>query len=100
MSSGWLWAAGIVGAAAAGVALGWVFFWGLWWTSRRVAQVRRPWLLYGVSFVVRMAVLLGGIWLVTRARLVETAACVAGVLLARRLVVGVVRRGLPDGARG
>ncbi|MFO7264574.1 MAG: ATP synthase subunit I [Limnochordales bacterium] len=90
------WAARIGVAAAAGFALGWVYFWGLWWTSRRIARVRRPWLLLGVSYVVRMAVLLLGVWLATRGRLPETAVCVAGILLARQVVVGAVRRGWPE----
>lgn len=86
----------IVVAAVAGLVLGGVYFWGLWWTSRRVGTTAAPGLLFFVSFVVRMAVLLSGLWVVTRGRLVETAVAVVGIMAARRLIVGAVRRGLPE----
>lgn len=82
----------VVAAAAAGLVLGAVYFWGLWWTSRRVGTTRAPGLLFTGSFVVRMAVLLGGLWLVTRGRLVETAVAVIAILISRRFVVNAVRR--------
>lgn len=82
----------VVAAAAAGLVLGAVYFWGLWWTSRRVGTTRAPGLLFMGSFVVRMAILLGGLWLVTRGRLVETAVAVIAILISRRFVVNAVRR--------
>lgn len=85
-------ATGGVTALVAGFALGTFFFWTLWWTSRRVLHARSPALLLGISFVVRMAVLIGGIWFVTRGRLLEAVISVIGVLIARSLVLGAVRR--------
>lgn len=82
----------VVAAAAAGLVLGAVYFWGLWWTSRRVGTTSAPGILFTGSFVVRMAVLLGGLWLVTRGRLVETAVAVIAILISRRFVVNAVRR--------
>jgi len=83
----------LVAAAAAGLALGAGYFWGLWWTSRRVGVTRVPGLLFMGSFVVRMGVLLGGLWVVTRGRIAETAVALVFVMVARRLVIDVVRRG-------
>lgn len=85
----------IVAAAAAGLVLGAVYFWGLWWTSRRVGRTRVPGLLFMGSFVVRMAILLGGLWLVTGGRLVETAVAVIGIFVARRFVINAVQRNAP-----
>lgn len=90
----------IVFAAAAGYLLGGVYFLGLWWTSRRIGMTRAPSLLFMTSFAVRMAMLLTGLWLATRGRLLETAAAVLGLLVARGLVVNYVRRGLPDSEEG
>ena len=52
-----------------------------------------PGLLFMGSFVVRMGVLLGGLWVVTRGRIAETAVALVFVMVARRLVIDVVRRG-------
>lgn len=80
--------------------MGGFYFLGLWWTSQRIGKTRAPSLLFMTSFVVRMAVLLAGLWLVTRGRLLDTAVAVICLLVARRLVVNYVRRGLPDAEEG
>ncbi|REJ31930.1 MAG: hypothetical protein DIU83_10330, partial [Bacillota bacterium] len=90
----------IVVAAVAGLVLGGVYFWGLWWTSRRVGTTAAPGLLFFVSFVVRMAVLLSGLWVVTRGRLVETAVAVVGIMAGRRPRVGAGGRGVPGTPEG
>jgi F1F0 ATPase subunit 2 len=51
---------------AVGAALGWLFYAGLYRTVRELVHARRPALLVGVSLLVRMAVLLAGLWLVLR----------------------------------
>lgn len=86
----------IVVSIVAGLALGTFYFWGLWWTSRRVATTQVPGLLFSVSFIVRMAVLLGGMYVITRGRVVETSLCVIGLLVARHMVVARVRSGVSD----
>lgn len=88
----------VVVSIVTGMVLGGVYFWGLWWTSRRIATTRAPGLLFTVSFIARMAVLLGGIYVVTRGRWIETSLCVIGILIARQMVVARVRAGAPDGA--
>lgn len=82
---------------AAGTGLGLAYFAGLWWTSRQVGRVSRPGAFFFASFVIRLALLLGGIWLVTEGRLLATAACMGGVLTGRRVMVQRVRGGAkPD----
>ncbi len=57
----------LVLAAAVGAALGAWFFGGLLWTVRRVATAQHPVLLLLASFVVRIAVVAGGmVWLARR----------------------------------
>ena len=48
----------------AGVALGLVFFGGLWWTVRRGLASPRPALWFIGSLIVRVALTLGGIYMV------------------------------------
>lgn len=78
-------------ALISGFVLGAFYFGGLWWTSQRIGVVRAPGLFFMVSFIVRMAVLLSGMYLVTKGRLLDTAICLISVLIVRRLAVTRVR---------
>ena len=78
-------------AAAAGLALGGFYFGSLWWVIRRVADSPWPeaWLL--ASFLVRSAIILAGFFLVMDGRWERVLACLLGFLLARTLLVQVIR---------
>ena len=85
--------AGIAAAFAAGVALGGLYFLGLWYTVRRHTRLGRstPWLL--LSLAGRAALLLGGFYFVMAGSWQRLLACVAGfvvvrVILTRRLGPG------------
>lgn len=52
-----------VTAFIAGVLLGSVYFVGLWWTVRKLPQVRHPLFTYFGSLAVRLLVVLGGFYL-------------------------------------
>lgn len=84
---------GILAASLAGLALGGAYFGGLWWTVRRAADARRPALLLTGSYLLRAALLAGGILLVGGRDWRHLIACLAGLLAARvlscRLVVAV-----------
>lgn len=81
---------------AAGLGLGLAYFGGLWWTSKRVARAVRPHLFLLVSFALRMAALLAGVWYVTKGRPLPTALVLAGIAVGRRLLVA--RLGPEEGA--
>lgn len=87
--------AGLLWGALAGVVLGVVFFLGLWATVTRVSrrQVAAAWL--AASFVVRLALMGGGLYLVARGGLWHLLGALVGILLARPLVTRLVvaRRG-------
>lgn len=74
-------------ALVSGFGLGALYFGGLWWTSQRVGSVRAPGLFFLGSFMVRIVILIGGIYVVTRGQLLDTAICLIGVLVVRRLAV-------------
>ena len=85
-------------AFLAGVALGLVFYAGLWWTVRRAATFRRPGLSVLASLLLRMSVTLGGFYLVAGADWVRLLLCLAGFVLARAAVTWLTR--LPTLASG
>jgi F1F0 ATPase subunit 2 len=49
-------------AAGGGVVLGLVYFLGLWLTVKKVPGVRRPYLFLSGSFLIRMALVLAGFY--------------------------------------
>ncbi len=83
-------------ALAAGVALGALFFGGLWWTVRRVLVARLPaaWLI--ASFVARTALVLAGLMVVAGDQWQRWLVVLAGFIAAR----AVITRLLPVPAAG
>jgi len=75
-----------------GIALGAVFYGGLWWTVRRLATLSRPALAVIISMLLRMGIALGGLYLVGRGDWVRLLSCLLGFLLARVAVTWVTRR--------
>jgi len=73
-------------AALAGVALGAMFFGGLFWSVRKVLTTRHPavWML--ASLLSRMCLVLAGFYVVCHADWSRWAACMAGFVLARVVV--------------
>jgi len=77
----------LAGVWLAGVALGLVFFGGLWWTVRRGMASRQPALWFIGSLVVRVALTLGGIYLVAGAQWQRLLVVLLGFWLARAVVL-------------
>lgn len=77
---------GLVVPALAGVGLGAFFFGGLWWTVRRGVASGYAGVWFAASSLVRMAVALAGMYLVTGAQWKKLLACVFGFIVARALV--------------
>jgi F1F0 ATPase subunit 2 len=81
----------VIGALAAGIALGALFFGGLWWTVRRGLTAANPALWFGVSGLVRMALTVSGLYYVSRAGWPSLLACLCGLLIARIAVTRLTR---------
>jgi F1F0 ATPase subunit 2 len=77
----------LVLAGIAGLALGVIFFGGLWWTLRKSLQSPRPALWLLGSLLVRMSLVLVGLYLVSGGQWERLLACLAGVIGARFLVL-------------
>jgi F1F0 ATPase subunit 2 len=75
--------AGLLFALAAGLALGALFFGGLWWTVSRLAGFERPALMVVASLLLRTGIAVAGFFLVSSGHWQRLLACLAGFALAR-----------------
>jgi len=78
--------------AVAGMGLGTFFFAGLWWTVRHGLTTRHPALLFSGSLLLRVAVVVGGFYLVADGDWRCLVACLTGFVIARWLVTRWTRR--------
>jgi F1F0 ATPase subunit 2 len=82
-------------AGAAGIVLGAMFFGGLWWTIRQGMPSRRPGLWFAASLLLRVAMLLAGLYLVGGRDWRRLAMCLFGFALARLVVTTMTRPARP-----
>ncbi len=75
--------------------LGWAYFFLLWLTARATPRVQRPAVLLVVSFLFRILVLLGGLYVLTRGNPVGIFAALLGVMVGRRVMTRSVLRRTP-----
>lgn len=73
--------------------LGVFFFGGLWWTVQRLSDSSSPYLLLLASFVVRMAVIMAGFYLLLAWGWQHMLAALAGLLIARTFLAYRARPG-------
>ena len=81
----------LVFSGIAGVAIGAVFFGGLWWTVRRGMQSPRPALWFLASILVRMGIAITGFYFVGADQWQRFAACLVGFVIARLLITWKTR---------
>ncbi len=81
----------VIGALAAGIVLGALFFGGLWWTVRRGLTAANPALWFGLSGLLRMALTVSGLYYGARAGWPSVLACLCGLLIARVAVTRLTR---------
>jgi F1F0 ATPase subunit 2 len=80
-----------------GVAIGTLFFGGLWWTVLKGIRTRRAALLFLISFLLRTTFVLIAFYLVGTAHLDRLAACLLGFVLGRVLIVRLTRPAMKKG---
>jgi F1F0 ATPase subunit 2 len=81
----------VIGALAAGMALGALFFGGLWWTVRRGLTAANPAVWFGLSSLLRMAITVSGLYYVAREGWPSLLACLCGLLIARVAITRFTR---------
>jgi F1F0 ATPase subunit 2 len=79
-------------AGGAGLFLGAVFFGGLWLTVRWSVTSERPALWFITSFVVRMSIVLTGVYLVSGRDWRLLAICLVGCTISRMIVMRLSRQ--------
>lgn len=77
----------LVPAALAGVALGVLFFAGLWWTTQKGLLSNQPALWFSVSLLVRTVLMLAGLYYIGIDHWQRLIACLAGVVIARIILL-------------
>lgn len=78
-------------SGVAGLALGGMFYGGLWWTIRRGLNAARPGLWFVASALLRMALALGGLYAVSGGDWQRLLACLLGFVAGRALVTWLTR---------
>lgn len=71
----------------AGFVLGGIFFGGLGWTTYKGTLSKKPALWFGVSFILRMGVVLVGFYFVSSGHLVRFLFCLLGFIVARIFII-------------
>jgi F1F0 ATPase subunit 2 len=74
-------------AAVVGFLLGVLYFLGLWYTLQRLPQNGHPTLIIISSFLLRLAILLGGLYWVTDGDALRLGVALLGVLVGRILIM-------------
>lgn len=77
------WVILLVLGCVAGLALGLLFFGGLWWTTQRLATSSRPALVVSVSLLVRTGVLAFALVALARSQVGLLVGAVVGIVIAR-----------------
>jgi len=81
----------VVLAGMAGMALGAVFFGGLWWTVRKGLSSPRSAIWFFGSLVLRMSIALVGFYFVGRGHWERLVVCLLGFIIARLIVTWLTR---------
>ena len=81
----------LVVAGVLGVALGMIFFGGLWWTIRKGIASPYPVLWFLGSLLARMGIVFAGFYLVTFGDWRRLMVCLAGFIVARLVVTRLTR---------
>jgi F1F0 ATPase subunit 2 len=74
-------------ALLAGLCLGALYFWGLWFTVRRLSETVKPFRLMFVSYILRIGLILTGFYLVMGGRWERLAAAMVGFLIIREILM-------------
>lgn len=85
-------------AGVAGLALGVIFFGGLWLTVNRGAASERPALWFIGSLLLRMSVVISGFYFVSGGHWQRLLTCLVGFAVARHIVMRLTRS--PEEAQG
>ncbi len=81
----------IIIAFIEGIALGIVFFGGLWLTVKKTLTVKVPWVLVLGSFIFRVAITLTGFYFIGSGNWQRLISCLIGFIAARFIIIHFAR---------
>jgi F1F0 ATPase subunit 2 len=86
-----------IGAGFAGLAVGFLFFGGLWWTVRKGVASTRPATWFLGSLLLRMSATLAGFYFVGRGHWERMLLCGLGFLIARFILIWLASKSAQPG---
>jgi F1F0 ATPase subunit 2 len=75
-----------------GAVLGIIFFGGLWLTINKALHSKKVALLFVVSFILRIAIVLAGLYYVSQNSWQKMLVCLAGFLIARTVIIRITQK--------
>ncbi|MBA2249136.1 MAG: ATP synthase subunit I [Chitinophagaceae bacterium] len=81
----------IIAAFVAGIALGIIFFGGLWITVKKSVNAKVPWLWVLGSFIVRVGIVMPGFYFISSGNWQRLVSCLIGFIAARFVVIHFTR---------
>jgi F1F0 ATPase subunit 2 len=80
----------------AGLFLGFFFFGGLWWSTKKAISSKHPFLWFTGSLFIRMSVTILTIYFVSRNHWEKMLLCLLGFIIARVIVIKLTKNFLPS----
>ena len=80
-------------ALAGGIILGLMYFGGLWWTIQQSGRQDQTLLLFAGSFIIRLALVIGGFYLISGGQVDRLAVALVGFIIARQIWI---KRAAPE----
>ena len=77
-----------------GIILGIIFFGGLYLTIGKLKDAKNPGILFVLSFLLRMAILLGGLYLISKYGFMEMVLALLGIITVKLLMIIWAKRPL------
>jgi F1F0 ATPase subunit 2 len=81
-----------------GVALGILFFGGLWWTVQKGVNSEQPVLWFFTSFLLRTTLVMAGLYYISGGHWPRLLVCLLGCMIGRLIVMRLSRLRKPDNA--
>ncbi len=75
-----------------GIILGLIFFGGLYYTTKKLSIVKRPALFVIASIVLRMAILIGGLYFIFSGDIIRLLIAIVGVFISKYIAIYFVKK--------
>ncbi len=75
-----------------GIILGIIFFGGLYLTVKKINQVKNPSVLFISSFIIRIALLLGGLYYISKKGYLGVLFALVGIILVKFVMIFIINK--------